>query len=166
MGSSSKSTMLLTVVLAALVGYIAYTGSVIDTLGMEGLAARSERVKAKQDTTTNTLVKAVVDDFANGDARTLARERVQTIFKDANPADLARRAVDELRSVASILDAKAAEDSQAFKSWLQEIAQKAAEAAKEGGFLGFGGVTVSEAEKATLAQIAAALQPPPSSATS
>jgi hypothetical protein len=32
-----------------------------------------------------------------------------------------------------------------------------AEASKEGGFLGFGGVQVSEAEKATLAEIAAAL---------
>jgi len=33
----------------------------------------------------------------------------------------------------------------------------AAEAAAEGGFLGFGGVQVSEAEKATLADIAKAL---------
>jgi hypothetical protein len=32
-----------------------------------------------------------------------------------------------------------------------------AEASKEGGFLGFGGVQVSEAEKATLAEIATAL---------
>jgi hypothetical protein len=31
------------------------------------------------------------------------------------------------------------------------------EASKEGGFLGFGGVQVSDAEKATLAQIASAL---------
>jgi hypothetical protein len=32
-----------------------------------------------------------------------------------------------------------------------------ADASTEGGFLGFGGVKVSEAEKATLAEIAAAL---------
>ena len=37
------------------------------------------------------------------------------------------------------------------------MAQKAAEAGKEGGFLGFGGVAVSEAEKATLVEISAAL---------
>jgi hypothetical protein len=124
----------------------------------EGIAGGSALLKAKQDASTNALVKAVVDDFANGDARTAARERVQTIFKSSQPADLTRRAVDELRSVASLLDSKAPEDSQAFKSWLQEIAQKAAEAAKEGGFLGFGGIAVSDAEKATLAEIAAALQ--------
>jgi hypothetical protein len=124
----------------------------------EGMAGGWALLKAKQDTATNALVKAVVDDFVNGETRTLARERVQTIFKGAQPADLTRRAVDELRSVASLLDFKAPEDSQAYKSWLQEIAQKAAEAAKEGGFLGFGGVAVGDAEKATLAEIAAALQ--------
>ncbi len=123
----------------------------------EGMAGGWALLKAKQDT-TNALVKAVVDDFANGDARTMAQERVQTVFKGAQPAELTRRAVDELRSVASLLDSKAPDDGLVFKSWLREIAQKAAEAAKEGGFLGFGGVAVSDTEKATLAQIAAALQ--------
>ena len=69
----------------------------------EGMAGGRALLKAKQDTSTNALVKAVVDDFANGDARTIAQERVQTIFKGAQAADLARRAVDELRSLASLL---------------------------------------------------------------
>ena len=38
-----------------------------------------------------------------------------------------------------------------------DISQKVAEASKEGGVLGFGGVPVSEAEKATLADISKAL---------
>jgi len=37
------------------------------------------------------------------------------------------------------------------------VSQAVAEAASEGGFLGFGGVKVSEAEKATLAEITTAL---------
>ena len=41
-----------------------------------------------------------------------------------------------------------------FKGW----PRKAAEAGTEGGFLGFGGVAVSDAEKATLAEISAALR--------
>ena len=36
---------------------------------------------------------------------------------------------------------------------MEHIAQAVAEASKEGGFLGFGGVQVSETEKATLAHI-------------
>jgi len=40
---------------------------------------------------------------------------------------------------------------------LQHISQAVAEASTEGGFLGFGGVRVSDAEKATLAEISGAL---------
>ena len=43
----------------------------------EGMAGGRALLKAKQDTSTNALVKAVVDDFANGDARTIAQERVK-----------------------------------------------------------------------------------------
>jgi hypothetical protein len=46
----------------------------------------------------------------------------------------------------------------AFKSWLRQISQHVAEAAKEGGLLGIGGVAVSEAEKATLGEISSALK--------
>src|SRR5215203_5176409 len=66
----------------------------------EGMAGGWALLKAKQDSTTNALVKTVVDDFANGDARAMAHERVQTVFKGAQPAELTQRAVDELRSVA------------------------------------------------------------------
>jgi hypothetical protein len=38
------------------------------------------------------------------------------------------------------------------------IAEHVAEAASEGGLLGFGGVKVSDAEKATLAEISSALK--------
>jgi len=40
---------------------------------------------------------------------------------------------------------------------LSSISQKVAEASSEGGFLGIGGVQVSDAEKATLGDIAKAL---------
>jgi hypothetical protein len=48
--------------------------------------------------------------------------------------------------------------SLAFKGWLRQISQHVAEASKEGGFLGIGGVSVSEAERATLAEISSALK--------
>ena len=49
-------------------------------------------------------------------------------------------------------------DAAAFKGWLRQISQHVAEASKEGGFLGIGGVRVSEAEKATLNEISSALK--------
>ena len=48
-------------------------------------------------------------------------------------------------------------DAAAFKGWLRQISQHVAEAATEGGFLGIGGVAVSETEKATPAEISGAL---------
>ena len=44
-----------------------------------------------------------------------------------------------------------------FKTWLRDISHKVAEAAVDGSFLGFGGVRVSEAERATLRDISKAL---------
>jgi hypothetical protein len=133
-----------------------------DPSGLWGLLKESMSsgwalLSAKQDANANSLVKAVAQEFASGEGRTLMRERLQGTFTGAQPADLKRKAMDELRAVSSILDAKAPEDAAAFKAWLREIAQQAAEAGTEGGFLGFGGVAVSDAEKATLAEISDAL---------
>jgi hypothetical protein len=57
----------------------------------------------------------------------------------------------------NLVPPRAAGDAAAFKAWLRAISQKVAEASKEGGVLGFGGVAVSDAEKATLADISKAL---------
>jgi hypothetical protein len=123
----------------------------------EGMAGGWALLQAKQDANANALVKAVADDLAAGEGRTLAREHVQTLFTGARVSDVKERAIGELRNVAAVLDTKAPADAMAFKAWLREIAQKAAEAAKEGGFLGFGGVAVSDAERATLTEISSAL---------
>jgi len=66
--------------------------------------------------------------------------------------------LDELRAVDAIVAAKATpEEAQAFRGWLVTTAQAAADAAKEGGFMGFGAVQVSEGEQKMLDQIRAAL---------
>jgi hypothetical protein len=123
----------------------------------EGMTGSWALLEAKQNANANPLIKVVAEAFASGDARTSAHSHVQAVFQGSQVAQLKDRAIDELRSVASILDAKAPGDAATFKDWLKNIAQKAAEAATEGGFLGFGGVAVSDAEKGTLAQISAAL---------
>ena len=78
-------------------------------------------------------------------------------FSGAKPADVVQRSLENLREVSAILAAKAPGDAPAFKAWLKSISQKVAEASSEGGFLGIGGVQVSDAEKATLGDIAKAL---------
>ena len=59
--------------------------------------------------------------------------------------------LDELRAVNEIVTDKATpEEAEAYRKWLLESAQRTADAAKEGGFLGFHAVRVSEGEQKML----------------
>jgi hypothetical protein len=70
----------------------------------------------------------------------------------------AQQILDELGAVSEIVSSKAtAEEASAFKQWLLTTAQAAADAAKEGGFMGFGAVQVSEGEQKMLDQVRAAI---------
>jgi hypothetical protein len=124
----------------------------------ESFAAGGMLAKAKTDASANELVKAVVADFESAEGRSAARDGLQARLKGSKPAEVKDKAIAGLRQVAALLDAKAPADAAAYKSWLQTIGQQVAEAAKEGGFLGFGGVQVSDAEKATVAEISSALR--------
>jgi hypothetical protein len=130
------------------------------SLLQESMSSGWALLEAKQDAQANPLVKAVADDIANTDTRNAVRESFQSQFKGSQFADIKRKAIEELHAVSTLLDAKAPDEAAAFKAWLWRVAQKSAEAGKEGGFLGFGGVAVSDAEKATLAEIATALGSP------
>ena len=55
------------------------------------------------------------------------------------------------------LDKAKPDEAQGFNQWLVAVAQKVAEAAKEGGFLGFGGTQVSEQEAATIKDLSTTL---------
>ena len=65
-----------------------------------------------------------------------------------------------LREASRLLDTKAPEEAIAVKGLMKTIGERVAQAASEGGMLGFGGVKVSEPEKATLSEIAKALSLP------
>ena len=123
----------------------------------EALAGGAALAAAKADPNANELVKAVIADFETAEGRSAAQEALKKRFADAKPGDVVPRALDTLRQASAILNAKAPADAPAFKAWLNSVAAKVAEASSEGGFLGFDGVKVSDAEKATLADIAKAL---------
>ena len=66
--------------------------------------------------------------------------------------------VDETARANEIVSAKASpEETYAFRAWIMECAQRAADAAKEGGFMGFHAERVSQGEKDMLAQLRSAL---------
>ena len=123
----------------------------------ESFAGSNALAKAIADPGANPLVKAVATDFSTSEARSAAHDGLKVKFANSQVADVKTKSVDALRQVSAVLEAKAPGDAPAFKGWLRQISQATAEAASEGGLLGFGGVQVSEAEKATLAEISAAL---------
>lgn len=123
----------------------------------EGMASARALATAKSES-SDTLIKAVVEDLLTADGRNTAREGVQRMIQGAQLAEIKARALAELAEVGKILDSVAPADAPAFKSWLNSVATSVAEAASEGGFLGFGGVKVSENERATLAEISSILK--------
>ncbi len=123
----------------------------------EGLSGANALLSARKDEGANAIARAIAADFDTAEGRTAARDGIRADLTGKTPAELKTQALDGLRKVSAILAARAPADAPAFRLWLKAIAGKAAEASSEGGFLGFGGVRVSEAEKATLAEIDAAL---------
>ena len=75
-------------------------------------------------------------------------------FKPTGAATAGSEILDELRAVDAIVAEKATpEETEAFRAWLIATAQAAADAAKEGGFMGFGAEQVSEGEQTMLDQL-------------
>jgi hypothetical protein len=103
------------------------------------------------------LVQAVAAEVS---AEAKARKSPIGDFK-AKGALAGQEILEELSGVNAIVSAKASpEDADAFRKWLNDAAGEAANAAKEGGFLGFHAVRVSEGEQRMLDKLAEALAPP------
>ncbi len=93
------------------------------------------------------------------DIQEMAQKRENPLkgFKPEGP-NPGEGVLDELRGVVAIVGAKAsAEEAAAFGTWLVTAAQAAADAAKDGGFMGFHAVRVSEREQAMIDQVKAAV---------
>jgi hypothetical protein len=72
-------------------------------------------------------------------------------FKPAKAATAGVEILDELRAANRSVSEKAApEEAEAFRAWLLDVARAAADAAKEGGFMGFHAERVSEGEQRML----------------
>ena len=91
-----------------------------------------------------------------------ARERKNPLSGFRPKGALAGQEIlEELTAVNEIVSAKASPDeAQAYRDWLKDAAQEAADAAKEGGFFGFHAVRVSEGEQRMLDKLGEALAPP------
>jgi hypothetical protein len=116
----------------------------------ESSAALRTLAEAARDGGYGEFVQSVARDVA---ARA---QRRQTPLGDFKPdrGNARQDVLAELRTVNALLQQKATPEELAeFREWLRTAAQRAALAATEGGFLGFGGERVSEREQQMLETI-------------
>jgi hypothetical protein len=124
----------------------------------------------KETAATVKAVQAAAASGAHGALVTaLAQEVVAETKTRQNPlhdfkpqgALASQQIFDELTAVNQIVSEKATpDDADAYREWLKAAARDAADAAKEGGFLGFRAERVSEGEQRMLDRLAEVLGPP------
>src|ERR671910_2623394 len=100
--SNEKATPLLAIALAALVGYCAYTGSVIELVGLKGLAAGKDRIVAVRDTISR--LEAATDSAKKELARGSVADVRKRLESYRSNLMLLRRLVPERNEVPNLLD--------------------------------------------------------------
>jgi len=123
----------------------------------EAMAMASEIFAARNGYEGIALIQSL------SDARTKGREKseIETIkspYRNLSDSEILTDAVEKCRRVSGLLAEKSSSDeANAYIDWTISVAERVANAAKEGGFLGIGGKRVSEEEANVLAQIKEAL---------
>jgi hypothetical protein len=123
----------------------------------EGMASARAIAEVKANRTADPLIIDIAGDFETSEGRTLAKDGLRDAFKGSDFATVKSKSLASLKEVAALLDSKAPADADEVKTWLYTVSERVAQAANEGGVLGFGGVAVSEAEKTALSEISDAL---------
>jgi hypothetical protein len=134
---------------AAMAISLADPGGPIEALKETGAALKTV-LEAARDGAHGEFVQAVAKDVAEKGQH---RQNPMAGFRPTG-ADAREQILDELRAVNALLLEKATpEEAGEFREWLKAAAQRAATAAKEGGFLGFNAQRVSEGEQQMLEQL-------------
>lgn len=102
----------------------------------------------------------LIRDLANRDDMKAAQDAIlKELTSGGASAEKAQSlALERVRQTIALVKTKATlEETEALRAWLGSVAEGVAKAAKEGGFLGFGGTQVSEGEQTFLAKLNAVL---------
>jgi hypothetical protein len=134
---------------AAMAITLADPGGPIEAI-KESSAAIKTVLEAARGEQHGSFVREVAADVAE---KAKHRQSPMAGFKPSG-ADARDEILDELRAVNRLLEEKTTpEEAEQFREWLKTAAQRAALAAKEGGFLGFRAERVSENEQQMLETI-------------
>jgi hypothetical protein len=143
-------------------------GASVAAAGQSGLGTIKEAVAsletiagAAKNYPSNELISELVKRADNKDeARAQAQkytEMAKAKLQGKKPDQLTQEMLEDTKNAVALLKQKAPNALEDYKAWSLAVAEKVANAAKEGGFLGFGGERVSESEKTLIDNIKAAL---------
>lgn len=120
----------------------------------ESMAVAKTIAAAIQGATSEGLYAELVHEYQNKDVM----KQAQPKFEKSDIETVKAQAMEEVKAAAALLDRKAQPDEVApITQFYYDAAVASAQAAKEGDFLGIGGVRVNDAEKAALAELATVL---------
>jgi hypothetical protein len=106
------------------------------------------------------IVKALADSIRSAGDRPELPE-----VPKGDRATMKAALLSQLTTAATAVASKSPAEADAYNMWLYSVATKVSEAAKEGGFLGFGGTLVSDEEREGLRQLAETLGVRPAAPT-
>jgi hypothetical protein len=145
------------IVLAPMLASFAVTAA--DPSGLLGViresSAAARAMNAARET-ADPLIGEVMAAYDSAEGRRAAQDAITDLARGRTPEEATAEAIARISGISRLLDRKDLEAT-AFRDWLRDIAREVAEASSEGGFLGFGGEKVSDAEKRTLDEIDGAL---------
>ncbi len=123
----------------------------------ESVAMAGSLKSASEDGGEGTLAHAISEAYKTSEGRSQARNGVKVLLKGKRPAEVSEAAVSRLGNIVNLVERVAPEEAALFRNFIIDTAQRTAEASTEGGFLGFGGEKVSDAERKTLDDLSSAL---------
>lgn len=148
-------------------------GSAVASAGRSGIRGTMREMMANIETISagansfpdNQLITALVARDADKEAarakakayQEKAIAKMQAAGVDGQVKLVEQMFVDIEASLALLTEKATPAEVADYRAWLLSVANNVAEAAKEGGFLGFGGEQVSEEEAALLSQLEAVL---------
>ena len=127
----------------------------------EAIASMKGVIAGKTDYPNNRVIGGILEKADNfGDAKEQAgafREKAMSQFKEQNiksPEEFNTYMLDNARkAIAMVKERRGEQEANEYQAWCIDVAKKVAEAASEGGFMGFGGEQVSDGERALMDQL-------------
>lgn len=133
--------------------------------GKSGLGTMKEAVSLTQGTLSGAkeypnveLIGAIVDARLKGGEKSSAETFTNNPYQGLGIEKFMATVSEKCKAASEVLAKKATpEEASAFRAWVLSIADDVSKAAREGGFLGFGGTQVSVEEVAAIDRIKSAL---------